>query len=260
MTNYTDFLQFQDDFDGYYRDDYLIDGKNKQAYLLEMFLSKKYEQGFTNSLIRSIVIEDRYFDLGFTIIHDFPSQIILPLVSNYVHQPDITVHYYTNIEVIKYIYSNWRNKSFDVIKKIKSHLHSITTAEHISWWLCCFLPLLHNGKDLILTLIRRFHLFDTQHLLLYGIYHIDVPSLGVFFKDFLIELNKQNQEYYNGIRTMPSSFDIRESIYEIGMILNKLWINNIKLLDDPVIIEILDVDYDIIREAIITDNMRLIYR
>lgn len=165
--------------------------------------------------------DKRYHDLNYHFLENFSMDTIFHLAESNFEKREICYAYLTHIELVKFFYHVWNSSHIesrfrDLIQKMTNHLietANLSTEEYNSimsdsnhpnynfrkhyiyytWWLYVFYPLIEDGPNLIMKLIKFAYLDDAQDMLLYGIYQMPIIQLVPFFKPFLIEIWNQEK-------------------------------------------------------------------
>jgi hypothetical protein len=176
------------------------------------------------------------------VIDQFPKEQIAKLIVEFVNERNrkgaYICDFYYKLDLIKYLYSHWYdyqntnnvyeqiiNEQINLIKKQLIEVGMMryedywdmienpknpryNREKHYTYyldWLYCFYPLLENGEELILQLVQKVYLDDSQDNLLLGILKMEVNKLAVFYKKFLLAIWKAN------INTQRSCFNLFNS-------------------------------------------------
>src|SRR5690242_7178570 len=126
MNNYDKYLKFRDEYNFEKDKDYLDAIKYKcykkadfdDNYILNIYLEKFYGNIYGDD-------EDKYYDLEFNIIRNFPKDVLKDIIEINFNTRNICYKYYLHIEIVKFIYFIWndhQNELYFLIQKIKSHL------------------------------------------------------------------------------------------------------------------------------------------
>lgn len=201
----------------------------REIYILNKFLESKYHNN------------DKYYDMEFNIIRHFPSDTLKNFMDLYFNTQKICYEYFLNIEIVKYIYNMWNNTEHElycIVGNIKNHLIEVVNMyeynnishKYYTWWLYAYFPLLEDGENMILRLIKFVYLNDTQDMLMYGIYQIGPDRLYRFFKNFMITLYAVNTVTGNGFELMDSTTG---ALSQFEMVAKKLYRAGYEIINDP---------------------------
>jgi hypothetical protein len=181
-------------------------------YILNKYLESKYDQDNDQD-------DNRYYDLQFNILRDFPTSFIREIMEVNFNSRRVCYKDFLHIELVKYTYHIWNDRShelYDIVDRISSHLVEVANMSseqyydilhnkdnqkydsgkhymYYTWWLYAYYPLLEDGEELILKLIKFAYLEDAQDMLMYGIYQMEHCRLFNFTKKFMVALDEASK-------------------------------------------------------------------
>lgn len=230
----------------------------KDIEVLEEFLSGAYAPDS---------YEEKYYNLKYQVMGDFPVGIIDGLLDDYYNDQKICYTKWIQIELVKYIYGIWKEKEHKLypwVERIRGHLvetanlsqeelrdimynpknpkyHKRNHHRYYTWWLYVFYPLLEDAETLMLKLIKIASLEDAQDMFLDGIYLMEPDRLYAFMKKLLPALYEKN---YMDMCFDPLCSSTR-ALYQLKRITGKLNDAGLKLFEEPYLINLhqKDVEY-----------------
>lgn len=181
-------------------------------------------------------IKSRYYDLNFSHLHNFPLNLTIGLCLSNLYTRNVAYNYYLHIEVVKFMYSiipkyktytdidiqhlNYPDNEY--AKLVKLYIKNISETAMLdsneydnimydnsnpnynpkrnstcyTWWLYCYYPLIDNGLNLLLKLVKFIYINGLQSPLLYGIYQMNSNDIEKFIKPLLTTcFTKYNRSY-----------------------------------------------------------------
>lgn len=169
---------------------------------------------------------DKYYDVHFIAIHQFPIELILELLNYHMHGNEYYTHTLLHIEIIKYVYSIWNkydnisyfdkpltyphNELYEycyTIKQTLLYFTKCTKEQYITklkqpsecvksmygpFWLYGYFPLL-DCDDGILHFLSIAFLDDGQDTFMYGIYQMEPTRLSYFMMQMVELLTKHSE-------------------------------------------------------------------
>jgi hypothetical protein len=256
---YDEYLQFIVDkksmLDNSYKEEF--SKHNKELWILNKFLETKYAD------LLSDENDIQYHDLQFRIMDGWPVRFMLRLLKVNFESRDICYLQTLHIEVVKYIFSIWdkyadlpyqrrtfpHGELYQSISLLKNHLIEAANFDpdeynrilrdpkhprfnpdkhyrYYTWWLYCYFPLINNGDELILRLIRFAKLEDAQDMLMFGIYQIQDPKrLASLMIQLITDVDKSFDFTQSGTGALRQSIKIFRKLYQAGY----------NLLDNPIV-------------------------
>lgn len=143
---------------------------------------------------------NQYLDENFIACETLPKEDMGQLLDKFVNSEKC--EYFPSNDIAKYIRNHWTDPELEpYVQNIITHLETViqnkpetdNTDEipviKIKYWYLEFLPLVTDGKKLILKLIREKKLEGIVDELLYGIYLMEPEELDRFYPEFLILVN-----------------------------------------------------------------------